>query len=56
MTLKEVIHDKFSDGIMSAIDFTMDVQKGKIMMTIVLLLRWMENFYLIKIDEYMIFS
>src|SRR5699024_2622636 len=26
-TLKEVIHDKFGDGIMSAIDFTMDVQK-----------------------------
>lgn len=26
-TLKEVIHDKFGDGIMSAIDFTLDVQK-----------------------------
>lgn len=26
-TLKEVIHEKFGDGIMSAIDFTMDVQK-----------------------------
>lgn len=26
-TLKEVIHDKFGDGIMSAIDFTMDIQK-----------------------------
>ena len=28
-TLKEVIHDKFGDGIMSAIDFTMDIQKKK---------------------------
>lgn len=26
-TLKAVIHDKFGDGIMSAIDFTMDVDK-----------------------------
>lgn len=26
-TLKEIIHEKFGDGIMSAIDFTMDVQK-----------------------------
>jgi cyanate lyase len=26
-TLKEVIQEKFGDGIMSAIDFTMDVQK-----------------------------
>lgn len=26
-TIKEVIHDKFGDGIMSAIDFTMDIQK-----------------------------
>jgi cyanate lyase len=26
-TLKEVIHEKFGDGIMSAIDFTMDVDK-----------------------------
>jgi len=26
-TLKAVIHDKFGDGIMSAIDFTLDVQK-----------------------------
>ncbi len=26
-TLKEVIHEKFGDGIMSAIDFSMDVQK-----------------------------
>ena len=25
--LKEVIHEKFGDGIMSAIDFTMDVEK-----------------------------
>lgn len=27
MPLKSVIHDKFGDGIMSAIDFTMDVEK-----------------------------
>ncbi len=27
MPLKAVIHDKFGDGIMSAIDFTMDVEK-----------------------------
>lgn len=27
LTLKEVIHEKFGDGIMSAIDFTLDVQK-----------------------------
>lgn len=26
-TFKEVIHDKFGDGIMSAIDFTMDIEK-----------------------------
>lgn len=26
-TLKEVIHERFGDGIMSAIDFTMDVDK-----------------------------
>lgn len=26
-TLKAVIHDKFGDGIMSAIDFTMDIDK-----------------------------
>ncbi|TNE74727.1 MAG: cyanase [Gammaproteobacteria bacterium] len=26
-TLKEIIHEKFGDGIMSAIDFTMDVEK-----------------------------
>lgn len=26
-TMKAVIHDKFGDGIMSAIDFTMDIQK-----------------------------
>ena len=26
-TLKEVIQEKFGDGIMSAIDFTMDVEK-----------------------------
>ncbi len=26
-TIKEVIHEKFGDGIMSAIDFTMDIQK-----------------------------
>lgn len=26
-TLKEIIHEKFGDGIMSAIDFTLDVQK-----------------------------
>ncbi len=28
-TLKEVIQEKFGDGIMSAIDFSMDVQKEK---------------------------
>jgi len=27
MALKEVIHEKFGDGIMSAIDFTLDVEK-----------------------------
>jgi cyanate lyase len=27
MTLKELIQEKFGDGIMSAIDFTMDIQK-----------------------------
>lgn len=27
MPLKDVIHEKFGDGIMSAIDFTMDVEK-----------------------------
>lgn len=27
MPLKTVIHEKFGDGIMSAIDFTMDVDK-----------------------------
>jgi cyanate lyase len=27
MALKSVIHDKFGDGIMSAIDFTLDVEK-----------------------------
>ena len=27
-TLKEVIQEKFGDGIMSAIDFSMDVEKG----------------------------
>jgi cyanate lyase len=27
LTLKEVIQEKFGDGIMSAIDFTMDIQK-----------------------------
>lgn len=26
-TIKAVIHDKFGDGIMSAIDFTMDIEK-----------------------------
>ena len=26
-TLKEVIHEQFGDGIMSAVDFTMDVQR-----------------------------
>lgn len=26
-TIKEVIHEKFGDGIMSAIDFSMDIQK-----------------------------
>ena len=29
MPLKAVIHEKFGDGIMSAIDFTMDVEKEK---------------------------
>jgi len=29
MPLKTVIHEKFGDGIMSAIDFTMDVKKEK---------------------------
>jgi cyanate lyase len=29
-TLKEVIQEKFGDGIMSVIDFTMDVQKEEI--------------------------
>jgi len=27
MSLNAVIHDKFGDGIMSAIDFTLDVEK-----------------------------
>lgn len=27
MPMKEVIHDKFGDGIMSAIDFTLDIEK-----------------------------
>jgi cyanate lyase len=27
MPLKAVIHEKFGDGIMSAIDFTLDVEK-----------------------------
>ena len=27
LTLKALIHEKFGDGIMSAIDFTMDIQK-----------------------------
>jgi cyanate lyase len=27
MPIKEVIHEKFGDGIMSAIDFTMDIEK-----------------------------
>jgi len=26
-TIKEIIHEKFGDGIMSAIDFTMDIEK-----------------------------
>lgn len=26
-TIKEIIHDEFGDGIMSAIDFTMDIQR-----------------------------
>ena len=29
MPLKTVIHEKFGDGIMSAIDFTLDVEKEK---------------------------
>jgi cyanate lyase len=28
MPLKAVIHEKFGDGIMSTIDFTLDVDKG----------------------------
>jgi cyanate lyase len=28
-TIKELIHEKFGDGIMSAIDFTMDIDKEK---------------------------
>lgn len=28
-TMKELIHEKFGDGIMSAIDFTMDIEKEK---------------------------
>lgn len=28
-TMKELIHEKFGDGIMSAIDFTMDIDKVK---------------------------
>ncbi|WP_373017624.1 cyanase [Thiomicrorhabdus sp.] len=28
-TMKELIHEKFGDGIMSAIDFTMDIDKEK---------------------------
>jgi cyanate lyase len=27
MPIKEIIHEKFGDGIMSAIDFTMDIEK-----------------------------
>jgi cyanate lyase len=27
LTMKELIHEKFGDGIMSAIDFTMDIKK-----------------------------
>jgi cyanate lyase len=27
MPLKSIIHEKFGDGIMSAIDFTLDVEK-----------------------------
>jgi cyanate lyase len=27
MAIKEVIHEKFGDGIMSAIDFTLDIEK-----------------------------
>ena len=26
-TIKEIIHEKFGDGIMSAIDFSMDIQR-----------------------------
>jgi cyanate lyase len=29
MAIKEVIHEKFGDGIMSAIDFTLDIDKEK---------------------------
>jgi cyanate lyase len=29
MPLKAVIHEKFGDGIMSAIDLTLDVDKGR---------------------------
>ncbi len=27
MPIKEIIHEKFGDGIMSAIDFTLDIEK-----------------------------
>jgi cyanate lyase len=27
MPMKEIIHEKFGDGIMSAIDFTLDIEK-----------------------------
>jgi cyanate lyase len=27
MPIKELIHEKFGDGIMSAIDFTLDIEK-----------------------------
>lgn len=30
MPLKAVIHEKFGDGIMSAIDFTIDVEKEQV--------------------------
>jgi cyanate lyase len=29
MPMKAVIHEKFGDGIMSAIDFTLDIEKKK---------------------------
>lgn len=30
MPIKEIIHEKFGDGIMSAIDFTMDIERKEL--------------------------